>query len=97
MSEVRDYIEKLNELSKKLEETNTNTTQPSNAQTSESAQSSSQTPAQTIGANSQSAVAASAQNASSTKREIMRFRINGSNILSSITDIYISKPEICEI
>jgi hypothetical protein len=67
---LSQIIEKLNEISKKLEETNTGTAQPTAAQTSETAQS-----------------------ASSPKREIMRFRINGSNIISSITDIYISKPE----
>ena len=72
---LSQIIEKLNELSKKLDEANNGAAQPAPTQTSESA------------------VAVSAQNTSSTKREIMRFRINGSNILSSITDIYISKPE----
>ena len=72
---IRHIIEKLNELSKKLDEANNSAAQPATAQSSESA------------------VAVSAQNTSSTKREIMRFRINGTNILSSITDIYISKPE----
>ena len=72
---LSQIIEKLNELSKKLDEANNSAAQPATAQSSESA------------------VAVSAQNTSSTKREIMRFRINGTNILSSITDIYISKPE----
>ena len=67
---LSQIIEKLNELSKKLDETNSSAAQPTTTQTSEAT-----------------------QTASSTNREIMRFRINGSNILSSITDIYISKPD----
>ena len=66
---LSQIIEKLNELSKKLDETNNSAVQPNASQTSDAIQT------------------------ATTNREIMRFRINGSNILSSITDVYISKPE----
>ncbi|MBO4705076.1 MAG: hypothetical protein J5647_04985 [Spirochaetaceae bacterium] len=66
---LSQIIEKLNELSKKLDETNNSAVQPNASQTSDAIQT------------------------TTTTREIMRFRINGSNILSSITEVYISKPE----
>lgn len=78
---LSQIIEKLNDISKKLDNSQ-NTSSGNSQKTDETTQGSAQT--------TQSAVAATANE---TRREIVRFRINSSNILSSITDVYISKPE----
>lgn len=75
---LSQIIEKLNDISKKLDNNNNGSSQKIDETSQGTVQ------------NSQSAVAVAANE---TKREIVRFRINSSNILSSITDVYISKPE----
>ena len=82
---LSQIIDKLNDISAKLdgkkETTSSSNAAPSGASASATAQATS----------SDSSAAASTM--TSQQRQVMRFRINGSNILSSVTDIYISKPE----
>lgn len=81
---LSQIIDKLNDISAKLEgaSDSASPSKESDASTSSLAAST-----------SESVQASSVSNKTSQQRELLRFRINGYDILSSLTEVYISKPE----